>query len=279
MFDLKGKVAVITGGASGMGRATVELFIKAGAQVACLDILDDKQAAMAAQFGENFRYVHTDVTNDEELRSSIDEVAETFGGLHILFNNAGAARALDEDPFDLEGYDKDIKLLQRAVVAGTKFAVPHMIAAGGGSIINTASIAGLQAGYGPFGYSVAKAAVAQMARHFATRLATHKIRVNTICPGFIPTAIFGRAMGETQAQAEQRSAMIAENANRMQPLPLAGRPEDIANMALFFASDASQFITGQTIAVDGGITCGPRSAWDEEAASVLQEVLGMVPED
>ncbi len=275
MFNLNDKVAIITGGASGMGRATVELFLKAGAKVACLDILDDKKEPMQTQFGDDFLYAHADVTDDGELKAAIDLTAKTFGKIDVLFNNAGAARALDEDLFDLEGYDRDIALLQRSVVAGTKFAVPHMIAAGGGIIINTASIAGLQAGYGPFGYSVAKSAVAQMAKHFATRLAEHKIRVNTICPGFIPTAIFGRAMGETQAQAEQHAAMIAENAHRMQPLPIPGRPEDIANMALFFASDASQFITGQTIAVDGGITCGPRSAWDESAASVLQEVLGM----
>jgi NAD(P)-dependent dehydrogenase (short-subunit alcohol dehydrogenase family) len=156
-----------------------------------------------------------------------------------------------------------------------KFAVPHLKAAGGGSIINTASVAGLQAGYGPFAYSVAKGALIHLSRIAAARLSQFNIRVNAICPGLIPTSIFGLAAGDSVAAADQRAAMVAEIAPTFQPIPQAGRPEDIGYAALFFASDQSRFVTGQYLAVDGGLTIGPRQAWDAETAKpIYSAVLG-----
>ena len=153
-----------------------------------------------------------------------------------------------------------------SVVIGTKYAVPSMIARGGGSIVNTASVAGLQAGYGPFAYSVAKGAVVHLSRLAAAALAKDGIRVNAICPGLIPTAIFGRALGESIADADRRARDISERAHGFQPIRIAGSPADIGNAVAFFASDLSRFVTGQFLAVDGGLTVGPRAAWEESAA-------------
>jgi NAD(P)-dependent dehydrogenase (short-subunit alcohol dehydrogenase family) len=147
-----------------------------------------------------------------------------------------------------------------------KYAVPSMTARGGGSIVNTASVAGLQAGYGPFAYSVAKGAVVHLSRVAAAALAKDNIRVNAICPGLIPTSIFGRALGESIEDADRRARDISEKAHGFQPIRIAGSPEDIGNAVAYFASDLSRFVTGQFLAVDGGLTVGPRSAWEESAA-------------
>jgi NAD(P)-dependent dehydrogenase (short-subunit alcohol dehydrogenase family) len=193
----------------------------------------------------------------------------------VLFNNAGAAEPLGSDPFDLALFEKVQRLLVTSVVLGTKYAVPSMVARGGGSIVNTASVAGLQAGYGPFAYSVAKGAVVHLTRVAAASLAKDNIRVNAICPGLIPTAIFGRAMGESIADADRRARDISERAHGFQPIRVAGSPDDIGNAVAFFASDLSRFVTGQFLAVDGGLTVGPRAAWDEGAALENWTRIGM----
>jgi len=144
--------------------------------------------------------------------------------------------------------------------------------------VNTASIAGLQAGYGPFAYSVAKGAVIHLSRIAAAALAKNAIRVNAICPGLIPTAIFGRALGESIADADRRARDIAERAHGWQPIRIAGSPEDIGYAVAYFASDLSRFVTGQFLAVDGGITVGPRSAWEESAAVESWAPIGMSEE-
>ena len=165
-----------------------------------------------------------------------------------------------------------------SVVLGMKYAVPSMVARGGGSIVNTASIAGLQAGYGPFAYSVAKGAVVHLSRVAAAALAKDAIRVNAICPGLIPTSIFGRALGESIADADRRARDISERAHGLQPIRIAGSPEDIGYAVAYFASDLSRFVTGQFLAVDGGITVGPRSAWEESAAIESWTRIGMSEE-
>lgn len=216
-------------------------------------------------------------------------MVERFGGIDVLFNNAGAAEPLGSDPFDLAIFDRVQKLLVHSIVIGTKYAVPSMTARGGGSIVNTASIAGLQAGYGPFAYSVAKSAVIHLSRVAAAALAKNAIRVNAICPGLIPTSIFGRALGESIADADRRARDIGERAHGWQPIRIAGAPEDIGNAVAFFASDLSRFVTGQFLAVDGGITVGPRAAWEESAAieswrrigvdeAQITKMLGIAPD-
>jgi len=149
-----------------------------------------------------------------------------------------------------------------------------MIARGGGSIINTASIAGLQAGYGPIAYSTAKAGVVHMSRVAAAQLSPQKIRVNAICPGLIATSIFGASFGLPREVADQMAARVAENGARAQPIPKAGVPEDIARAALYLASDDSAFVSGTHLVVDGGITVGGRHAWDPSAQSPFATILG-----
>src|SRR6185503_3809031 len=166
-----------TGGCSGIGRGTVKILHRAGARVACVDVQDDKGQALAREMGDGVLYVHADVTSEDEIAAAFGRVVERFGGIDVLFNNAGAAEPLGSDPFDLDIFDRVQRLLVASVVLGIKYAAPSMAARGGGSIINTASIAGLQAGYGPFAYSVAKGAVIHLSRVAAAALAKDAIRV------------------------------------------------------------------------------------------------------
>ncbi len=278
MIDLSGKVAIVTGGCSGIGRGTVEVLHRAGARVACVDVQDEKGAALAAALGDRVLYAHADVTSEQDVATAFGRVVERFGGIDVLFNNAGATEPLGSDPFDLGIFERVQRLLLYSVVIGTKHAVPAMVARGGGSIINTASVAGLQAGYGPFAYSVAKGAVVHLSRVSAAALAKENIRVNAICPGLIPTSIFGRALGESIEDADRRARDISERAHGFQPIRVAGAPEDIGNAVAYFASDLSRFVTGQFLAVDGGLTVGPRAAWDEAAAIENWLRIGM-PEE
>lgn len=275
MIDLRNKVAIVTGGCSGIGRGTVKVLLGAGARVACLDVQDDKGQALAQELGDGVEYVHADVTSESDMQTAFGRVIDRCGGIDILFNNAGTVESLASDPFDLRVFESVQKLLVSSIVLGMKFAVPSMITRGGGSIINTASIAGLQAGYGPFAYSVAKGAVVHLSRVAAAALAVHGIRVNAICPGLIPTSIFGRGLGDSIADADQRARDISERAHGWQPIRVAGSPEDIGNAVAYFASDLSRFVTGQFLAVDGGVTVGPRAAWDEAAALESFGKLGM----
>jgi len=278
MINLSGKVAIVTGGCSGIGRGAVNVLHRAGAAVACLDVQDEKGEALVAELGDRVAYVHADVTSEEAMAAAFASVVERFGGIDTVFNNAGGSEPLGADPFDIAIFEDTQKLLVRSVVLGTKYAVPAMAARGGGSIVNTASIAGLQAGYGPFAYSVAKGAVIHLSRVAAALLARDGIRVNAICPGLIPTSIFGRALGESIADADRRAREISERAHGAQPIRIAGAPEDIGNAVAYFASDLSRFVTGQFLAVDGGLTVGPRSAWDESAAVGNWSFLGLSEE-
>jgi NAD(P)-dependent dehydrogenase (short-subunit alcohol dehydrogenase family) len=278
MIDLTGKVAIVTGGCSGIGRGTVKILCRAGARVACVDVQDDKGHALAEELGEGVLYVHADVTSEDEIAAAFGHVVDRFGGIDILFNNAGSAEPLGSDPFDLGIFEGVQKLLVHSVVLGMKYAVPSMAERGGGSIVNTASVAGLQAGYGPFAYSVAKGAVVHLSRVAAAALAKDAIRVNAICPGLIPTSIFGRALGESIADADRRARDIGERAHGFQPIRVAGSPEDIGHAVAFFASDLSRFVTGQFLAVDGGLTVGPRQAWEESAAIESWTRIGLSEE-
>jgi NAD(P)-dependent dehydrogenase (short-subunit alcohol dehydrogenase family) len=176
------------------------------------------------------------------------------------------------------GWDATFALLVRGPALGMKHATPLMVERGGGSIINTASIAGLQAGFGPLAYSTAKCAVIHMSRCAAAELSPQKIRVNAICPGLIATSIFGASMGLPREVADQMAARVAEVGPKIQPIPKSGLPEDIARAALYLASDDSEFVTGTHIVVDGGLTIGGRSAWDRTAPNPLLSAMGITVE-
>jgi NAD(P)-dependent dehydrogenase (short-subunit alcohol dehydrogenase family) len=276
---LDGKVAVITGAASGIGLGAVELFVAEGAMVVAADVQDEKGAMLEKRFPDRVRYVHCDVTDEADIQKTMATAKEAFGGLDVLFNNAGhGGLPGNVSEITAEGWDHTFALLVRGPALGMKYALPLMQARGGGSIINTASIAGLQAGFGPLAYSTAKCAVIHMSRCAAAELSPLKIRVNAICPGLIATSIFGASMGLPREVADQMAARVVEVAHTVQPIPKAGMPEDIARAALYLASDDSVFVTGTHIVVDGGITIGGRSAWDPNAASPFLEALGITPE-
>ncbi|KRA65969.1 2,5-dichloro-2,5-cyclohexadiene-1,4-diol dehydrogenase [Caulobacter sp. Root655] len=276
---LDGKVAVITGGCSGIGLGAVELFVAQGARVVAADLQAEKGAILERRFPDKVRFSRCDVTDEAQIAATMALAQEAFGGLDILFNNAGHGGAPNGvADMTAEGWDATFALLLRGPVLGMKHALPLMLARGGGSIINTASIAGLQAGFGPLAYSTAKCAVIHLSRCAAAELSPQKIRVNAICPGLIATSIFGASMGLPREVADQMAARVAEVGPKIQPVPKSGLPEDIARAALYLASDDSEFVTGTHIVVDGGLTIGGRSSWDSTAPSPLLSAMGITPE-
>ena len=276
---LAGKVALITGGCSGIGLGAVELFVAEGAKVVAADIQDEKGAMLEKRFPDAVRYAHCDVTVEANIAAACALAKSAFGGLDVLFNNAGhAGMPGGVETMTAEGWDAIFAVLVRGPALGMKHARPLMLERGGGSIINTASIAGLQAGWGPLAYSTAKCAVIHMSRCAAAELSPHKIRVNAICPGLIATSIFGTALGMARDGADQMAAMVAQNAAIAQPVPKAGLPHDIAAAALYLASDDSAFVSGTHIVVDGAITVGARHAWDPTATSPFATIMGVTAE-
>ncbi len=268
MDRLKDKVAVITGAASGIGLGTVELFVAEGAKVIAADIQEDKGKELERRFNGQVKFVRCDVTLETDIQNTMQAAVDTYGGLDVLFNNAGAGGSINTiEDMTGEAWDRSMSLLLRSVALGIRYAVPHMKKRGGGSIINTASVAALQAGMGPIAYSVAKAGVIHLSTVSAAQLGRSRIRVNAICPGLILTDIFttgARAMGAPDAMIDQIKSSMTQMAPDAQPIPKGGVPDDIAQACLFFASDESRFVTGTHIVVDGGMTTGPRHAWDPE---------------
>ena len=276
MPRLDNKVAVITGGCSGIGLATVELFAAEGARVMVADVQDEKGAAMVARLGGNVAYQHCDVTSEAQIEALMQAAADRFGGLDILFNNAGSSGAV-ESIEEITGalWDLTQSVLLRAVALGMRYAVPHMKARGG-AIVNTASIAAFTTGAAPIAYSAAKAGVVQLSRVAAAELARYAIRVNAICPGFVMTDIFTstlRGLDLPQATLDRVAEGLLAAAPHSQPVKLAGMPAHVAQACLYLASDASAFVTGTQLVVDGGITIGPRTSWDPNMVSPIKQLI------
>ena len=273
------KVAFVTGACSGIGLATAERFVEEGARVLAADIQDEAGAALEALFPGQLKYAHCDVTQPAQIQAAIERAVADFGGLDIVFNNAGAGgQRGGMEEMTVEGWDQTMNLLLRSVMCGTLYALPHLKARGGGAIVNTASISALASGYAPVAYSTAKAAVLHFSRVTAADLARHRIRVNAVVPGFIATAIFGSGFGLDRAASQQMAATLAERGGSLQPAGRTGRPEDIADAVLYLASDAAGFVTGTHLVVDGGMTVGTRASWDPSAPRPVQEALGLTPE-
>lgn len=267
-----GKVAVVTGGASGIGRATALRFAEEGATVLVGDVDEEGARAIASNA---IRVQRCDVTREDDIVALV-EAAQGLGGPDILFNNAGAGglRArLDE--IDAEGWDRTMGLLLRSVALGIRHAAPAMAAKGGGAIVNTASVAALAAGAAPSAYSVAKAGVLHLTRIAAADLARHRIRVNAVLPGFIMTNIFTSAVGLEGEARDQANAVLGRIGEQAQPIGRPGRSEDIAAAVTFLASDDASFVTGTSLVVDGGLSVGPKHSWDPDTPGLFESLAGM----
>jgi NAD(P)-dependent dehydrogenase (short-subunit alcohol dehydrogenase family) len=270
----EGKTAVITGGSSGIGRASVELFLREGATVVMGDIDETEGTAMMAALGERFLFKKSDVTREADVKALMDYAAEQTGGIDIVFNNAGAGgpRApIDEISGD--DWDFAMALLLKSVAMGIRHAAPHLKKRGGGAIVNTASICAFQAGYGPIAYSTAKAGVLHLTKVAAAELAQYKIRVNAICPGFIQTNIFAATVGANKEETQEINTFLGQAAAAVQPVARPGVPNDIAEAAAYLASDAAGFVTGTHLLVDGGLLVGTRGSWDPETPGMLDAIL------
>ncbi len=274
MGRLEEKVAVVTGGCSGIGLATVERFVAEGARVLIADIQDAAGEAITRRLDGSVQYHHCDVTQEADIAAAMDAAAATFGGLDIVFNNAGAAGArLPIEEMTGEAWDATQALLLRSVALGIRYALPHLRARGGGAIINTASIAGLEAGWSPIAYAVAKAGVIQLTRVAAAELARYRVRVNAICPGYILTNIFNADTGNPPDVAGRIDAAIRQVSPAMQPVQTEGSPRHIADACVFLASDEAAFVNGTYLVVDGGLTIGPRHSWDPETKSLIRAAI------
>ena len=262
MGRLDGKVALITGASSGIGRASARHFIEEGAKVVLADIQDEAGQKLAAELGERAAYVHADVSSETDVRSMIEFAVGRHGRLDCLFNNAGfggegaAIHELDTG----ELFDRTVGVLFKGALLGMKHAAPVLREQRSGCILATASVAGITAGYGGHVYTAMKAAVINLTRAVAVELGPFGVRVNAICPGGIATPIFfggGEALepGQEEAALQQLRGYLG----RAQPIPRAGEPLDIAHLAAFLAGDEATFISGQAIVVDGALLAGSGS--------------------
>jgi len=236
------------------------------------DLNGEAGAAMAAEsrYDNRLAFHKTDVCEEGDIVALLDSAADHFGGIDILFNNAGAAGARARiDEITADEWDFTHRLLLRSVALGIRHVVPHMQRAGGGAIVNTASINAYEAGWGPIAYATAKAGVMHLSKLAAAQLAQHKIRVNSVSPGFIMTNIFAGAFGDDADQARRVDATIRAVAPKAQPVARAGMPEDIAQAVLYLTSDQGGFVTGADLLVDGGMTIGHRHSWDPDTPGLL----------
>jgi NAD(P)-dependent dehydrogenase (short-subunit alcohol dehydrogenase family) len=246
MKRLEGKVAVITGGAGGLGSATAARFAEEGASVVVADLFEDRAKAVAEKIGNGSIGLHFDAGDVDSVRDGIEETIRTFGKIDVLFNNAAitdlASQQQDRTAVDIpiELWDKVMSVNVRGVMLGCRFAIPHMIRNGGGSIINTASDAGLAGDNVRIAYGTSKAAVIGLTKYVASQHGRYSIRSNAILPGPI--------YNDSLAQFPD----LVERIKRQSLTPRIGLPKDIAAMALFLASDESEYVTGQAYSVDGG---------------------------
>ncbi len=243
---LADKVAIVTGGGSGMGASEAALFAREGARVVVADVLDECGESVAEEIhasGGEARYVHTDVRNDDAWSALLSETISAFGKLDVLVNNAGLSATSQGDPLGVEGWDAIMDVNSTGAFLGTRHAIPAMIEAGGGSIINISSImAFVGAAGGHPAYSASKGALRSLTKATAVAYGPQGIRANSVHPGFMPSM---RSSGEGSDASRDRAARIT-------PLRRIGDPIDVAYGVLFLASDEAAFVTGAELVIDGG---------------------------
>ena len=244
-FD--GKVVLITGGASGIGAATARRFAAEGAQVMLGDMNEAGGLAMAKELGARAAFQHVDVRQREQVEALVDAAVTRFGHLDVVFNNAGIGGYGKTPDIDPEIWRAILEVDLFGVFYGCRAAIPHLRAAGGGAIINTASVSGMGGDYGLAAYNAAKGGVVNFTRALALDHGRDNIRVNAVCPGPIATPLSGPLLSSPKIVAEYE---------RVIPLGRVGQPEEIASVVAFLASDDASYITGAIIPVDGGVTAG-----------------------
>jgi NAD(P)-dependent dehydrogenase (short-subunit alcohol dehydrogenase family) len=260
---LDGQVAIITGGGSGIGAASARRFVEEGARVLVADMHDVKAQALVDELGDAAMFFRADVSREEDVEAMVSAAIARWGRLDIMFNNAGFGGAIGPiETITTDDFDITFDVLVKGVFLGIKHATPIMREQGSGSIINTASVAGLQAGWSPHLYSVAKAAVIHLTKSVALELGDYGIRCNCICPGIIATPL---AAGFAKATEEQLAEM-KRRLGRTQVLGRIGDPVDIANAAVWLASDESSYVTGHAQVVDGGAFAG--KPWSKQHESM-----------
>ncbi|MEH6570696.1 MAG: SDR family oxidoreductase [Halioglobus sp.] len=275
MTRLREKVAIITGSTSGMGETTAEIFVREGARVVISGRNEIRGKEIAAALGEdNALFVRADVTNEKEIANLVDVTMQRFGKIDCLFNNAaGPTQEVPITELDAEQLPADMMNVFGSVLLVTKQVVPHMKTAGRGSIINNGSSAAHRANSSPLIYSGLKAGVCHLSRCMAMEFSEFGIRVNTISPGAIVTPIFAKGLGVPAEMQAQATELLSQALGQAVPVGRSGKGEDIANAAVYLASDDSGYVTGQDFVIDGGLTSGlsplqKRAQWQK-----LQEAL------
>lgn len=254
MKNLENKRAIITGGASGIGKATARLFAQDGASVAIID-RDEARGEQAAreiqEAGGQAVFIHCDVSSGEQARGAVEKVVEEFGGIDILFNNAGIIRRTNVVETTEEEWDRVMAVNLKSMFLFSKYCIPHMIASGGGTIVSTSSGWGITGGAKAASYCASKAAVVNLTRAMAIDHGKDNIRVNCICPGDVDT---GMLRFEASQIGQPEEDFLKDAANR--PLNRIGKPEEIARAVVYLASDESSYVTGHALVIDGGGTAG-----------------------
>lgn len=266
--EMAGKVVIVTGGSRGLGRGMVELFLEEGARVVIADVLEEEGRALVSELGGAVRFKQTDVSQRDAVQALVDYAVAEFGGLDAIVNNAG----LSDNAFgslleaDFDAFERVMAVNVKGVMLGTQIAARHMARHGGGSVINVSSISGIQPGFGFFNYRASKAAVVNFTQTAAIELGVNLVRVNCICPGNIPTPMGTFAAADEDGLQKRIQQAVNEVRMGWQPLKRQGSPRDIAEAALFLASDRSRQVSGQILSVDGAATAGM-------AKSLIAEIM------
>ena len=278
---LENKVAIVTGAASGLGKEIARAFVSEGARVIVADLDEAGGAALAEELGKQSVFRRLDVTSESDIQGCIADCIDQFGGLNIMVNNAGVTGPWGPiEELDIGGVEVMFRINVSGPLLGTKHAISAMEAAGGGSIINISGTAGesVRGGALQMGYNLAKAAVNQLTRCSAYELGKKNIRVNAIAPGFMASPVLPRTLGISEDRVEDVMPALRNYFETLQPLPVAGDSTDIAEMAVYLASDLTRFVTGQIQTVDGGMVLDYAGLNGEDWLNGLNRALGLSAE-
>lgn len=269
MARLDGKIAIVTGGASGIGEGTVLRFVEEGARVVIADIQEEPGRELARRLGDVARFAPTDVTEEASVARAVDTAVEAFGRLDVMFNNAGIVGAVGRiAETDTGHWDRTVSILMRGVYLGMKHAARVMVPQASGAIISTSSTAGILGGLGPHCYTACKHAVIGLTKSVASELAQHGIRVNAISPGNTVSAMTSAVMTGDHTAIDTATQHIAASSL----LGIPGLPVDIANAAVYLASEEARYVTAQTLVVDAGQTAiGGNGRFHQQNAALLRE--------